>query len=110
MRIATIAFAVAALGAGAVQPAAAAMMPGTALGQCETNHDMCGGYIAGVIDQWGGFDAPKSLSKLQKCFPDGVTLTILLAVTTDYLTAHPDMMQSPASAVVVAAMENALSC
>ena len=50
---------------------------------------MCGGYIAGVIDQWGGFDAPKSLSKLQKCFPDGVTLTILLAVTTDYLTAAP---------------------
>ena len=86
------------------------MMTGTALDQCETNHDMCGGYVAGVIDQWGGFEAPKSLSKLQKCFPDGVNLTILLTVVTDYLTAHPDMMQSPANTVVVASMEDALTC
>ena len=42
--------------------------------------------LPAVIDQWGGFDAPeKPRASFRSASPDGVTLTILLAVTTDYL-------------------------
>ena len=111
-RTLTIAFAFSAgLGAAAMGPATAAMMSASALlTQCDTSVEGCGGYIGGVIDQWGGFDVPANIEKMQKCMPEGVTMATLLATFTDYLTAHPDQLQSGANAVIVAALEETIAC
>lgn len=86
-------------------------MSGQALaGQCEANIDLCGGYIGGVIDQWGGFEGDANIEKLKKCLPDGVTLAVLVTLTTDYLQAHADQLQSGANGLIVAALEDALAC
>ena len=78
------------LGAAAT-PASATMMSGDALlRQCDAGVEMCAWYVAGVIDQWGGFADPVKLEKLKKCMPNGSSLLGFLEMTKDYLAAHPD--------------------
>ena len=107
-----VAFVIAAgFGVATAHPVSAAMMSGTSLvKQCEASPEICGGYILGVIDQWGGFDVPANIEKLSTCVPAGVTIAVLAKITTDYLTAHPELVETGANTIVVAALEDAMVC
>ncbi len=67
---------------------------------------VCFAYILGIADLVGGHD----VKGFRVCFPENVDLTLIVATTEKYLSAHPERLHYTPGKLVVDALADAFPC
>jgi Rap1a immunity proteins len=73
-----------------------------------TSQSICNGYVAGVVDTLGVFDAI-GVTKIT-CVEPNVSNEQVKQVVVQYLTAHPETRHLGAAGEVVQALQKAFPC
>ena len=74
-----------------------------------TSESLCNGYVAGVVDTVGVFEAIFGVTKIT-CVEKNVSNEQVKQIVMQYLTAHPETRHLGAAGLVFAALQPAFPC